>query len=181
MLFNTPYWLRMLGGKGLTWDIPTDGNELYLTFDDGPDPVTTPVILDILKQYDAKGTFFCVGENVDKHPDIYQMILSGKKHPLPPTLRKNEALAAQSPKRSIQYHHVDRAEQGLRCRSRSGILPGENLEIHPAGGYHRFSRSPKDPGETAICSAGVFAKSKGQWIFFLGVGRWAVLILNVKF
>lgn len=76
MLFNTPYWLRMLGGKGLTWDIPTDGNELYLTFDDGPNPVTTPAILDILKQYDAKGTFFCVGENVDKHPDIYQMILS---------------------------------------------------------------------------------------------------------
>lgn len=76
MLFNTPYWLRMLGGKGLTWNIPVHGKELFLTFDDGPEPETTPVILDILAQYGVKATFFCVGENVDKHPDIYQKILA---------------------------------------------------------------------------------------------------------
>ncbi|MCK4569854.1 MAG: polysaccharide deacetylase family protein [Bacteroidales bacterium] len=66
----------MLGGKGLIWDIPAQGKELFLTFDDGPDPETTPVILDMLEQYDVKATFFCVGENVDKHPDIYQKILA---------------------------------------------------------------------------------------------------------
>ncbi len=48
---------------------------LYLTFDDGPRPDTTAIILDMLKQYDAKATFFCVGENVVNYPDSYQKIL----------------------------------------------------------------------------------------------------------
>ncbi len=76
MLFNTPYWLRWLGGKELTWEFPASGKKLYLTFDDGPTPGTTPQILEILQRHEAKATFFCVGENVVKHPDIYQMILA---------------------------------------------------------------------------------------------------------
>ncbi len=75
VLYNTPYWLRMLAGPGLTWEMPASDNALYLTFDDGPDPETTPYILDILKQFKAKATFFCVGENVIRYPDIYQKIL----------------------------------------------------------------------------------------------------------
>jgi peptidoglycan-N-acetylglucosamine deacetylase len=47
---------------------------VYLTFDDGPNPETTPVILDILKNHNAKGTFFCVGNNVEKYPNIFQQI-----------------------------------------------------------------------------------------------------------
>ena len=74
MLFNTPYWLRWLGGKGLVWEIPATGKQLYLTFDDGPTPSTTPHLLEILQRFEAKATFFCVGENVVKHPDIYRMI-----------------------------------------------------------------------------------------------------------
>ena len=58
----------------MTWDLPATGKHLYLTFDDGPTPGTTPRILEILHKHDAKATFFCVGENVVKHPDIYQMI-----------------------------------------------------------------------------------------------------------
>ena len=74
MLFNTPYWLRWLGGKGLVWEIPATGKQLYLTFDDGPTPSATPHLLEILQRFEAKATFFCVGENVVKHPDIYRMI-----------------------------------------------------------------------------------------------------------
>jgi peptidoglycan-N-acetylglucosamine deacetylase len=48
---------------------------VYLTFDDGPIPESTPNILDILKQYGVKATFFCVGENVMKHPLLYKQIL----------------------------------------------------------------------------------------------------------
>jgi peptidoglycan/xylan/chitin deacetylase (PgdA/CDA1 family) len=48
---------------------------VYLTFDDGPIPETTPYILDTLKKYGVKATFFCVGENVKKHPQLYAKIL----------------------------------------------------------------------------------------------------------
>lgn len=44
---------------------------LYLTFDDGPIPKLTPWVLEILAAHNAKATFFCVGDNVRKHPDIF--------------------------------------------------------------------------------------------------------------
>jgi peptidoglycan/xylan/chitin deacetylase (PgdA/CDA1 family) len=50
-------------------------NHVYLTFDDGPTPEVTPWVLDNLREHDAKGTFFCLGRNVDRYPDIYQQIL----------------------------------------------------------------------------------------------------------
>jgi len=59
-----------------TWHIPTTEKVLYLTFDDGPIPEATPWVLDVLLQYNAKATFFCVGDNVRKHPAVFQRILS---------------------------------------------------------------------------------------------------------
>jgi peptidoglycan/xylan/chitin deacetylase (PgdA/CDA1 family) len=56
--------------------MPGDKKELFLTFDDGPHPTITPFVLASLKQYDAKATFFCVGENVTRYPDVYQQILA---------------------------------------------------------------------------------------------------------
>lgn len=58
------------------WDIPTHTKDLYLTFDDGPTPEITNWTLDILKQYNAKATFFCIGDNIVKHPNIFQNIIS---------------------------------------------------------------------------------------------------------
>jgi len=52
-------------------------NQVFLTFDDGPTPEVTPWVLDCLKEYDARGTFFCLGRNVDKYPEIYNQILDG--------------------------------------------------------------------------------------------------------
>ena len=52
------------------WRMPAEEKELYLTFDDGPIPVVTPWVIDLLAQYDAKATFFCVGENAERYPDI---------------------------------------------------------------------------------------------------------------
>lgn len=48
---------------------------IYLTFDDGPVPEVTPWVLDILAKFDAKATFFCIGDNVRKHPHLFQRIL----------------------------------------------------------------------------------------------------------
>lgn len=59
----------------LTWRRPGHDKVVYLTFDDGPIPEVTPWVLDQLQEAGAKATFFCVGENVQKHPDIYQRIL----------------------------------------------------------------------------------------------------------
>jgi peptidoglycan/xylan/chitin deacetylase (PgdA/CDA1 family) len=60
----------------MTWDLHGDHREVYLTFDDGPTPVVTPWVLDRLEEAGAKGTFFCLGRNVDKHPGIYEQILA---------------------------------------------------------------------------------------------------------
>jgi peptidoglycan-N-acetylglucosamine deacetylase len=61
--------------RSFVWRIPTKDLVLFLTFDDGPIPVVTPAVLELLKKYDAKATFFCIGENVRKHPDIFQQVI----------------------------------------------------------------------------------------------------------
>lgn len=57
------------------WEISASDNSIYLTFDDGPNPEITPWVLDFLKENNIKATFFCVGANVAKYPDIFQRIL----------------------------------------------------------------------------------------------------------
>lgn len=57
------------------WDIATKDKTIYLTFDDGPTPEITNWTLSTLKAYNAKATFFCIGNNIEKHPDIFQNIL----------------------------------------------------------------------------------------------------------
>ena len=65
---TTPRVVRALF-PNLIWDIPSiEEKVIYLTFDDGPTPEITEWTLDMLEQYDAKGTFFCIGSNVEKHP-----------------------------------------------------------------------------------------------------------------
>ena len=51
-------------------------NGIALTIDDGPDPVVTPKVLDILDRHDAKATFFCIGEKALRHPDLCREIIS---------------------------------------------------------------------------------------------------------
>lgn len=68
-----PRWLRMLY-PNRTWSLPVDEKILYLSFDDGPHPTITPRVLVLLKQYNAKATFFCVGNNVEKYPAVFNSI-----------------------------------------------------------------------------------------------------------
>jgi peptidoglycan/xylan/chitin deacetylase (PgdA/CDA1 family) len=58
-----------------TWLTHGD-DRLHLTFDDGPHPDSTPQILAVLKQYDVKATFFCLGKQIDQHPDLYAQIIA---------------------------------------------------------------------------------------------------------
>jgi len=73
-LVKTPRLVQKFFHK-YSWRISTRKKEIYLTFDDGPVPDFTPWVLEILKKYDAKATFFCVGQNIKKYPHIYQKVL----------------------------------------------------------------------------------------------------------
>ncbi len=58
------------------WDIPNDSKKVFLTFDDGPTPEITQWVLSQLKQHHAKATFFCIGNNIENHPELFQKILA---------------------------------------------------------------------------------------------------------
>lgn len=76
--FRTPGLLMKLM-PGVIWKVnPTEKKVLYLTFDDGPTPEATSYVLDLLNQYDAKATFFVVGENVKRYPQIFERIKSNE-------------------------------------------------------------------------------------------------------
>lgn len=72
-LIKTPQFIQNLF-PNFTWCIPTQEKVIYLTFDDGPIPEVTPLVLDQLKAYDARATFFCVGDNVRKHRDVFEQV-----------------------------------------------------------------------------------------------------------
>jgi peptidoglycan/xylan/chitin deacetylase (PgdA/CDA1 family) len=70
---RTPSFLKLLY-PNLLWNAKGDDRSIFVTFDDGPIPIVTPFVLKILKQYDAKATFFCIGDNVRKHPDVFEEV-----------------------------------------------------------------------------------------------------------
>lgn len=72
---RNPHWLFKLVYPRFEWFVPTRERTVYLTFDDGPVPGPTEWVLDQLARYGIKGTFFCVGDNVRKHPHIFNRIL----------------------------------------------------------------------------------------------------------
>ncbi|RAJ04083.1 peptidoglycan/xylan/chitin deacetylase (PgdA/CDA1 family) [Chitinophaga skermanii] len=72
---KTPSFLKAIY-KSCTWSLSPMAPKVYITFDDGPHPTITPFVLEQLKKYDAKATFFCIGKNVVNHPEIYQQILN---------------------------------------------------------------------------------------------------------
>ncbi|GAA4234929.1 polysaccharide deacetylase family protein [Postechiella marina] len=71
---KTPRFVKRMF-PNYVWDIATTHKVIYLTFDDGPTPEITNWTLNLLKQYQAKATFFCIGNNIEKHPEIFQDIL----------------------------------------------------------------------------------------------------------
>lgn len=58
------------------WDIPNNEKKVYLTFDDGPIPEITEWVLEQLKIYNCKATFFCIGNNIEKHPEIFNKLIA---------------------------------------------------------------------------------------------------------
>lgn len=74
LIAQLPVFIRALF-RGVTWRMDRHEKVIYLTFDDGPIPEVTPWVLDLLDQSGIKATFFCVGENVMRYPEIYDEIV----------------------------------------------------------------------------------------------------------
>ncbi len=68
-----PSWVKWVY-PSFVWQMPGDEKALYLTFDDGPHPTITPIVLDLLSKYNAKATFFCIGDRAKRYPEILQRI-----------------------------------------------------------------------------------------------------------
>jgi peptidoglycan/xylan/chitin deacetylase (PgdA/CDA1 family) len=77
LLFRSPFFLPWIY-PSLLWRVDTKANELFLTFDDGPVAGPTEFVLDTLGKYNIKATFFCIGENIERHPDIFSRIKADK-------------------------------------------------------------------------------------------------------
>jgi len=112
--------------RGSYWRFNTDKKIVYLTFDDGPIPEITPWVLDLLDKYNIKATFFCVGDNVRKHPDIYQMLQE-----------RGHAVGNHT------FHHI----QGLKTDTLSYLKDVEEANqlinsklFRPPYGHMRFSQ-----------------------------------------
>src|ERR1700712_3882585 len=75
MLYRTPFFLPLIY-RHLTWKINTAEKEIFLTFDDGPVPGPTEFVLDELRKFNARATFFCIGDNVRKHPDVFRKVIA---------------------------------------------------------------------------------------------------------
>lgn len=76
MIVRVPDIIRPVFGNVIWRKIEPSSKKVYLTFDDGPVPGVTEKVLDILKSYDCKATFFCVADNVRKYPHVYERLIA---------------------------------------------------------------------------------------------------------
>lgn len=74
-LVKTPKFVQQIFPKRV-WSLPHNKNSVFLTFDDGPITEITSWVLDQLKKHNAKGTFFCIGNNIQKNPMVFEKIIS---------------------------------------------------------------------------------------------------------
>ena len=72
--YKTPSTLQRVFSS-FVWKIPQEKPTIYLTFDDGPIPELTPWVVEMLREYKAKATFFCVGDNIQKHSAIFRNLV----------------------------------------------------------------------------------------------------------
>ena len=99
--------------KHLYFDISNDHGEIYLTFDDGPHPEITPWVLDQLKIFDAKATFFLVGENALKYPSIVEKILNEGHAVANHTMHHKGGWKV---KNTVYYNQVDDCDKLINSR-----------------------------------------------------------------
>lgn len=127
----------------LHWSKPKDKKTVYLTFDDGPIPEVTPWVLSILNKYNIKATFFCIGDNIRKHPSIFDEItnqghqvanhtfnhLNGWKTSNLDYLANVEKCQSMMGKTSRENNKLFRPPYGKITRSQIKLLQQNNYKI----------------------------------------------------
>jgi len=78
-MVRLPKYLRWIYPNAI-WNLPSDSKVVYLTFDDGPTPEVTEKVLQILENYQAKATFFCIGKNIEQHPELFKLVQTKAHH-----------------------------------------------------------------------------------------------------
>lgn len=129
----------------IIWEVPTEEKVVALTFDDGPHPKYTPQILDLLKQYDAKSTFFLVGNKVERFPELVQRELS-EGHELA-NHTYNHTYFGRNIASSKFKKDIDRAEEIILASS------GQTCHLfRPPGGFYneRLIHMAKEDGYTVV-------------------------------
>lgn len=124
--------------RNWVWSLPRNEKILYLTFDDGPTPEITNWTLSLLKEYNAKATFFCLGKNVLEHPSIYQKIID-QNHVI--GNHTNNHLNGFTTKTSTYLENIDFSENNL---SENINFKAQNSKLfRPPYGKLKFSQSKK--------------------------------------
>ncbi|MBB6099134.1 peptidoglycan/xylan/chitin deacetylase (PgdA/CDA1 family) [Deinobacterium chartae] len=172
-----PYLLLQLANLGVLREGQGGKPEFALTFDDGPDPETTPRVLAALREAGVKATFFVVGERARQHPDLVRQILEeghevgshGYRHrhawfrwpwsvgaDLRRSLRVLEDITGERPKYFRPPHGAYTASTWLALRG-SGVIPVHwNLEAHDWSAQYDAARvvermlAKAEPGTIAV-------------------------------
>lgn len=113
----------------IVWEVPSDEKIIALTFDDGPDPSDTPAILDLLKQYEAKATFFVIGKRVEMYPELAKREIA-EGHEIANHTYSHSYFKKRMPGEKIQKE-IQQAEQTIV--NTTGKKP--HL-FRPPGGYY---------------------------------------------
>jgi peptidoglycan-N-acetylglucosamine deacetylase len=167
----------------IVWEVPTGDKVIALTFDDGPDPRYTPQIAAILKEYDAKATFFVVGQRVKAHPKIVRQLMDQQHelanhtytHPdlrrISPTKLREEVQATQEE----IYKHT-----GLRpllFRPPGGVYNEALVKVAKDAGFlvimwswHQDTRDWSDPGVKKITNKVLKNARNGDIVLFHDYG-----------
>ncbi len=125
MHFHTvPGWIKRFFSNFI-WHIDTNEKAIFLTFDDGPIPEITEFVIDELAKFNAKATFFCVGENITKHPSIFEKIVSSGHAFGNHTY--NHLKGWQTPN-DVYFTNIYKTEETMRL-SKSGSFSIENSKL----------------------------------------------------
>lgn len=124
MRFHHTPWLLQKSLPGLRWRVTKAPKDtIYLTFDDGPIPEETPWVLEQLARYDCKATFFCVGENLHRHPDVARQVLAAGHRLANHTHRHLRGWKTPLPEYLADVAHCQRELEAVQPGTRRLIRP----------------------------------------------------------